>query len=186
MPFEEIDKEDSGNSLNDVSSLDNDFAKMQFKPSSSEKKVTHDDVDLQVCDKIESKSDVEFQGNHGIVEGVTPALEVDTINPIDSYRHFVTTDEIISFIVRETNRYAEQHLQTQGLSRRSKALQWEPTTKEAREASLATAKKIKTFCSDCDKSFCLDCFNKKHHPMQYCILPFDVRYSSQGLLGSFL
>jgi len=37
---------------------------------------------------------------------------------------------------------------------------------QSREASLATAKKIKTFCSDCDKFFCLDCFNEKHHSMQ--------------------
>jgi hypothetical protein len=33
---------------------------------------------------------------------------------------------------------------------------------QSREASLATAKKIKTFCSDCNKFFCLDCFNEKH------------------------
>jgi hypothetical protein len=33
---------------------------------------------------------------------------------------------------------------------------------QSREASLATAKKIKTFCFDCGKFFCLDCFNEKH------------------------
>jgi hypothetical protein len=26
--------------------------------------------------------------------------------------------------------------------------------------------KIKTICSDCDKFFCLDCFNNKHHAME--------------------
>jgi hypothetical protein len=26
--------------------------------------------------------------------------------------------------------------------------------------------KNKTFCSDCDKFFCLDCFNNKHHAME--------------------
>ena len=31
---------------------------------------------------------------------------------------------------RETNRYAEQHLQTQKLSERSKALQWQPATND--------------------------------------------------------
>ena len=36
---------------------------------------------------------------------------------------------------------------------------------QSREASNATAKKIKTFCSDCDTFFCLDCFNEKHHSM---------------------
>ena len=37
---------------------------------------------------------------------------------------------------------------------------------QSREASNARAKKIKTFCSDCDKFFCLDCFNEKHHATQ--------------------
>ncbi len=37
---------------------------------------------------------------------------------------------------------------------------------QSREASNATAKKIRSFCSDYDKFFCLDCFNKKHHTMQ--------------------
>ena len=32
-------------------------------------------------------------------------------------------------------------------------------------ASNATTKKIKTFCPDCDKFFCLDCFNEKHYAM---------------------
>jgi hypothetical protein len=51
------------------------------------------------------------------------------INPIDCYRHFIT-DEIIRLMVRETNQYAEQHIQTQKLTKRSKALQWRPTTNE--------------------------------------------------------
>ena len=34
---------------------------------------------------------------------------------------------------------------------------------KSREASSATAKKIKTFCADCDKFYCLDCFNEKHY-----------------------
>ena len=34
---------------------------------------------------------------------------------------------------------------------------------QSRETSNATAKKVKTFCSDCDKFYCLDCFNEKHH-----------------------
>jgi hypothetical protein len=36
---------------------------------------------------------------------------------------------------------------------------------QSSEASNATAKKIKTFCSDCDKFYCLSCFNEKHHVM---------------------
>ena len=35
---------------------------------------------------------------------------------------------------------------------------------ESREPSLAVAKKIKTFCADCDKFYCLHCFNEKHYP----------------------
>jgi hypothetical protein len=37
---------------------------------------------------------------------------------------------------------------------------------QPREVNLATAKKIKTFCSDCEKFFCLDFFNEKHFAMQ--------------------
>ena len=34
---------------------------------------------------------------------------------------------------------------------------------QSREASNAEAKKVKTFCSDCEKFFCLECFNDKHY-----------------------
>ena len=34
---------------------------------------------------------------------------------------------------------------------------------KSREASLATAEKIKTFCADRDNFCCLDCFNEKHY-----------------------
>ena len=36
----------------------------------------------------------------------------------------------------------------------------------SREASYAAAKKVKTFCSDCEKCFCLECFNDKHYAME--------------------
>ena len=36
---------------------------------------------------------------------------------------------------------------------------------QSREASNVATKKIKTFCPDCDKFFCLDCFNEKHYAM---------------------
>ena len=51
MLFEETDTEDSGNSLSDVSALDDDFARMQFESSSSEEEVTDDGMDLQVWEK---------------------------------------------------------------------------------------------------------------------------------------
>ena len=63
------------------------------------------------------------------MEEVSTNSKDDVINLIDSYRHFIT-DEIIRLMVRETNRYAEQHGQTQKLTRRSKTLQWRPTTNE--------------------------------------------------------
>ena len=33
---------------------------------------------------------------------------------------------------------------------------------QSRDATAISAKIIKTFCPDCDKFFCLDCFNEKH------------------------
>jgi hypothetical protein len=43
MLFQETDTEDSGNSLSDVSSLDDDFDRIQFESSSSQEEVTDDD-----------------------------------------------------------------------------------------------------------------------------------------------
>jgi ribosomal protein S21 len=37
---------------------------------------------------------------------------------------------------------------------------------QSRKASYAAAKKVKTFCSDCDKFFCFECFNNKHYAME--------------------
>ena len=48
MSVEETDTESSGNSLSDVSSLDDDFGRMQFESSSFEEEVADDDLDLQV------------------------------------------------------------------------------------------------------------------------------------------
>ena len=33
---------------------------------------------------------------------------------------------------------------------------------QSRDISATTAKRIKTFCPDCEQFFCLDCFNEKH------------------------
>ncbi len=54
MLFEATDTEESSNSLRDVSSLDNDFSKMQFESSSFDEEVTDDDVDSQARDETES------------------------------------------------------------------------------------------------------------------------------------
>jgi hypothetical protein len=37
---------------------------------------------------------------------------------------------------------------------------------QSREAGHAAAKKVKTFCPDCGKVLCLDCFNEKHRTIQ--------------------
>jgi hypothetical protein len=133
MLFEETDTKESGNSQNDVSSLDDGFSRMQFESTSSEEQVTDDgdddDMDSQVWSEIESESDNEFSEDYGMMEEVSTNWEYGVINPIDCYRHFIT-DEIIRLMVRETNRYAEQHIQTQKLTKRSKTLQWRPTTNE--------------------------------------------------------
>ena len=71
---------------------------------------------------IEPKSDSECLEDHRLVESVKLTSEDGTINPIDCYRHFIT-DEVISLMVRETNRYVEQHLLTYKPSKQSKNLQ---------------------------------------------------------------
>ena len=133
MLFEETDTEESGNSQSDVSSLDDGFSRIQFESTSSEEQVTDDgdddDMDSQVWSEIESESDNEFSEDYGMMEGVPANSEDGAINPIDCYRHFII-DEIIHLMVRETNRDAEQHIQTQKLTKRSKTLQWRPTTNE--------------------------------------------------------
>jgi len=70
MLFEQTDTDESGNSLSDVSSSDNDFSRMQFESSNSKEHVNDDDADLQLRDEIESESDAEFQDDHRIVEEV--------------------------------------------------------------------------------------------------------------------
>ena len=67
--------------------------------------------------------------DHRLVEEVASTSGNYTIDAIDCYRHFIT-NEIIDLIVRETNRYAEQYLQTYEIRRRSKFRQWKPTTNE--------------------------------------------------------
>ena len=117
MPSEEASTGDSVDSLSEVSSLDDDFAKMHFESTSFDEEVTDDEVYSNgVWSEIESESDGEFLEDHGIIEQVTPTFEDGTINPIDCYRHFIT-DEVISLMVRETNRYAEQYLLTHRLSK---------------------------------------------------------------------
>lgn len=80
------------------------------------------DVDSQFWGEIESELDIEFSEDYGMMEEVSANPEDITINTIDRYRHF-TTDEVISLMDRETNRYAEKNVQMQTLTKRSKILQ---------------------------------------------------------------
>lgn len=129
MSFEETDTDESASSLSEVSSLDDDFDQMRLESGSSDSEVTDEEVDSRSWIEIESDSDEEFLEDHGLVDEVTSATEGDIILPIDCYRHFIT-DEIIGLMVRETNRYAEQYLQTHEISRRSKIRQWKQTSEE--------------------------------------------------------
>jgi hypothetical protein len=129
MLFEEMETEDSASSLSEVDSLDADFDTINLESDSSDEEVTDDDMDSCTWDEIESESDAEFLEDHGLIEELASISEDDTINPIDCYRHFIT-DEIIDLMVRETNLYAQQHLQSYEISRRSMFHRWKPTTNE--------------------------------------------------------
>ncbi len=126
MSFEESETEESTSSLSEVSSLDDDFVRMDLESENSDDEDADDELDSPVWSEIQPESDAEFMEDYGLVQEVTPASRDNTILPIDCYRHFIT-DEIIDLMVRETNRYVEQYLQTHDISRRSKSHQWKPT-----------------------------------------------------------
>ena len=64
MSSEEANTEDSVDSLSEVSSLDDDFARIHFESGSSDEEVTNDEVDSNVWREIESESDGEFLEDH--------------------------------------------------------------------------------------------------------------------------
>ena len=109
--------------------FDNDIARMHFESATSDEKITDDEVDSNVWSEIESEPDCEFLEDYGIVERVILTSEDGVIYSVDCYRHFIA-DEVISLMVRDTNRYAEQYFLTHKCSKRSKKLQWEPTTND--------------------------------------------------------
>jgi hypothetical protein len=124
MSFEEIDTEGSASSFSEVSSLNDEFDTMDLDFQNSDADVTDDEdddeMDSHTWNEIEPESDAEFLEDHGLIEDIraTSTSEDNTINPIDCYRHFIT-DEIIDLMVRETNRYAQQYLESHTISRRS-------------------------------------------------------------------
>ena len=60
----------------------------------------------------------------------------------------------------------EKEGSTRNVGRRCTGCYEKGRAEQSREASNAAAKKVKTFCSACDKSFCLECFNDKHYAME--------------------
>ncbi|CAF4294197.1 unnamed protein product [Adineta steineri] len=64
MSSEEASTEYSLDSFSEVSSLDDDFARMHFESASSDKGVTDDEVDSNVWS--------EFLEDYGLIEQVTP------------------------------------------------------------------------------------------------------------------
>jgi hypothetical protein len=133
MSFEEIDTESSASSFSEVSSLNDEFDAMDLDFQNSDEDVTDDEdddeMDSPTWNEIEPESDAEFLEDYGLIEDVrvTSTSEDNTINPIDCYRHFIT-DEFIDVMVRETNRYAQQYMESHAISRRSMFQRWKPTT----------------------------------------------------------
>ncbi|CAF4239643.1 unnamed protein product, partial [Adineta steineri] len=74
--------EDSLDSLSEVSSLDNDFARMHFESVSSHEEVTDDEVDSNVWS--------EFLEDYGLIEQVTPTSEDGKQNPTTGVSHTKT------------------------------------------------------------------------------------------------
>ena len=126
MSFEEFETEESTSSLSETNSLYNDFVRMDLESENSDDEDADDELDSPVWSEIQPESDAEFMEDYKLVQEVTSASRDNTILPINCYRHFIT-DEIIDLMVRETNRCADQYLQTHDISRRSKSHQWKPT-----------------------------------------------------------
>ncbi len=57
MSFEESETEESASSLSEVSSLDDDFVRMDLESGNSDEEITYDEVDSQVWSEIQSESD---------------------------------------------------------------------------------------------------------------------------------
>ena len=102
MSSKEVSIDDSVDSLNEVSSLGDDLARVHYESASSDEEVTGDELDSNVWTGIESESDGACPEDDGTVEPVTLTAEDGTINPIDCCRHFIT-EKVISLMVRETN-----------------------------------------------------------------------------------
>ena len=64
------------------------------------------------------------------------------------------------------HKFEEKEGSTRNVDRRCTSCYAKGRAEQSREASNAAAKKVKTFCSNYDKFFCLECFNDKHYAME--------------------
>ena len=88
MLFEETDTEESSNSRDGLSSLDDDLCSIRFESSSSGEQVTDDDAEdddmhSEDWNEIESELDTEFTEDYGMMEELPGNSPDNTINPID-------------------------------------------------------------------------------------------------------
>lgn len=106
-----------------MSSLGDDFDRMDFEYGTFDEQVTDEEIDSYNWKIVKSKSDAKFIEDYGLVQEVASVFGDNTILPIDCYHHFIM-DEMIDRMVRETNRYAEQELETYEIGKRSESHQW--------------------------------------------------------------
>ena len=85
MSSEEVNTEDSVDSLSEVSSLDDAFVRMHFESASSGEEIIDNEMDSNVWSEIESESDSKCLEDHGTVEPVISTSGDGAINPIDCY-----------------------------------------------------------------------------------------------------
>ena len=119
-------------------------------------------------------------------ESLVQSLLLDT--PIEKLRHGPRQQSASSSKHKLTDhKLQEIEASTRDVRRRCAGCYEKIRQQQSKEASNATAKKIKTFCSDCDKFFCLDCFNEKHYAAEVCdprVQPREARgatwYGARG------
>ena len=74
-------------------------------------------------------------------------------------------EQLISYLKRKLADHKQEEKEGSAYEvRRRCAGCYEKIREESREPSLAAAKKIKSFCDDCNKFYCLYCFSEKHYP----------------------
>ena len=92
MSFEESETEESTSSLSEVSSLDDDFVRMDPRSENSDDEDADGKLDSPVWSEIQPESDAEFMEEYGLLQEVTSASRDNTILSIDCYRHFITDE----------------------------------------------------------------------------------------------